>query len=570
MDKEGIIHSLRELARYLELDGDNPFKIRSYLKSAEVLEHTKEPIETLIESGHLRHLEGIGEAIEKKIIAWYNNEPVPTLEKVKAKYPTTLLELFSVQSLGAKRIRSLFDHLHITNLEELYKACLEGKVSSLPGFNKKIENKIIESINLLNQWEGRFLLSHGLDIAQKFIDNITDTFDKENIIITGSLRRYEETVKNINFLVISEEAEIVRQKLLNYFPDKIGCTKENYVELKQFDIPILIDFSSKNDMGTKLVFHTGSKNFLQKVIQHSIQNKFILSQHGLFKTQGQQILSDTEENFFKLINVPYLPPELRNFYDNMDIVFENVKNLVRTEHVQGIVHCHTQYSDGHNSISELAEYCINNGFHYLVICDHSQSAGYANGLSIEDIEKQQKEIEILNKLYKPFQILKGIECDIKSDGSLDYPDEILASFDVVIGSIHTKLDMDKVTATRRLLKAIENPYLDILGHISGRLLLARKGYPLDMDSILKACSDHNVSVEINANPQRLDMDWQNIFIAKKYNVKFVISVDAHCIESIDDMTYGIHTARKGILTPTEILNCRNVEEFKNWFKQRKY
>lgn len=568
MDKEAIVQSLRELAQYLELDGENPFKIRSYLKSAEILEHIQEPIGTLIESGTLRNLEGIGEAIEKKILAWYRNEPVPALEKVKSKYPSSLLELFSVQSLGAKRIRSLFDNLQITNLDELYKACLEGKVSTLAGFNKKIENKIIESIDLLKQWKGQFLLSQGFDVAKKIIEKLENIIDKNNIHIAGSLRRYEETIRNINLLLLTEDKETIKQNLIVLFPDKNEENVESSITLKFLNIPVLIDFTDNDDFGTRFVLNTGSKNFVNLIIRHCEQNNLCLSQQGLFNSSGVSIKSNTEENFFESIGLPYLPPELRNIYDDMDYVYKNANNLVKSEDIQGIVHCHTLYSDGRNSISELAEYCIRKGFQYIVICDHSQSAGYANGLSIEDIKKQHEEIEKLNSIYKPFQILKGIECDIKSDGSLDYPNEILDAFDVVIGSIHTKLDMDKTTATQRLLKAIENPRLDILGHISGRLLLSRKGYPLEMDTLLKACSEYNVSIEINANPQRLDIDWKNIYKSKKHNIKYTISVDAHNIEGIEDAIYGIYVARKGILKSTDILNCKNVEDFKNWFKKK--
>ncbi len=571
MNKEKIISLLRELAQYLELDGENPFKIRSYLKSADILEQTPETIESLIESGNLRNLEGIGEAIEKKIIAWYHDEPVPALEKVKNKYPPSLLELFSVQSLGAKRIRSLFDNLHITNLDELYRACLEERVSTLPGFNKKIENKIIESIKNLKLWRGQFLLSQGWDTAQKFINELTNVLDlyEDDIYITGSLRRYEETIKNINLLLTINDVHTVRQKLLTQYPNIMEQSLTDSMVLHPLDIPIIIDFTNKKDLGTKLVFHTGSKDYINSLINYCSQKHYSFSKQGLFDTEGNPILSKTEENFFEIINLTYLPPEIRNIYDDMDLIYKNVKNLVTIENVQGIVHCHTQYSDGRNSISEFSEYCIKKGFQYIVICDHSQSAGYANGLSFDDIKRQHKEIDELNHLYKPFQILKGIECDIKSDGSLDYSEEVLSTFDIVIGSIHTKLDMDKTTATQRLLRAIENPYLNVLGHLSGRLLLSRNSYPIDMETILKACSEHKVCIEINANPQRLDMDWQNIYKAKKYDLQFVISVDAHDIKGVEDIRYGVYTARKGILSPNEILNCKNVEEFKNWFQQKK-
>lgn len=568
MDKESIINSLRELAKYLEIDGENPFKIRSYLKAADTLEHTAEPIEYLIETGKLRQLEGIGEAIEKKIMTWYRNEPVPALEKVKSKYPPTLLELFEVQSLGAKRIKNLFENLHITNLDELYQACIEGKVSTLPGFNKKIENKIIEGIELLNQWRGQFLLVDGLNVIDKFLNDVKDIISPENIFVVGSIRRYEETIRNINLLFLTNTPEQITQKLINLFPDKIEAKSDTPLTIKNFNIPIIIHFADKKDFGSKMVFYTGSKEYIDKVMNQCSQKDFSLSSEGLFNKYGNKIITETEKSFFTQTGIPYLPPELRNIYDDMEFVYKQVGKLITANGLKGVVHCHTLYSDGRNSISELAEYCIKKGFEYLVICDHSQSAGYANGLTPQEIIKQHAEIDQLNKVYAPFQILKGIECDIKSDGNLDYPDEILASFDVVIGSIHTKLDMDIKTATQRLLKAIENPYLHILGHPSGRLLLSRKGYPLDMEAILNACAQNNISIEINANPMRLDLDWRNIYKTRGKNIKFVISVDAHGIEGIDDFEFGIYIARKGILTTNNVLNTRNAEEFKNWIRQK--
>jgi DNA polymerase (family 10) len=311
-------------------------------------------------------------------------------------------------------------------------------------------------------------------------------------------------------------------------------------------------------LGKKTVFYT-VQEYIDKVKDQCSKKSFSFSHEGLFSKNGNKVITETEEDFFIQTGITYLPPELRNIYDDMEFVYKQAEKLITNNDIKGVVHCHTYYSDGRNSISELAEYCIKKGFEYLVICDHSQSAGYANGLTPQDIIKQHAEIDQLNKVYAPFQILKGIECDIKSDGSLDYPNEILATFDVVVGSVHTKLDMDIKTATQRLLKAIENPYLHILGHLSGRLLLSRKGYPLDMEAILNACEQSNVSIEINANPMRFDLDWRNIYKTHGKNIKLVISVDAHEIEGIDDSKFGVYIARKGVLTPDDVLNTKNVE-----------
>lgn len=568
MDKEGIIRSLRELAQYLEIDGENPFKVRSYIKAAETLEHTDDTIEQLIETGKLRSLEGIGEAIEKKIIAWAHNEPVPALEKVRSKYPSSLLELFYVQSLGAKRIRALYEHLHITNIDELYNACLRGDVASVPGFNKKIESKIIESIEFLREWRGYYLLSDGLNLAESFIRELGKNINLENIFIVGSLRRYCDTVRNINLLIVSDNKERMLNTI-HIYDNNTTVIDSRTVKMYQFPIPIFLHLSHKEDLGIDTLLLTGSKEYIEKINKMLTEKDFVLNKDGLYKEKNQKINIETEHQFYQVTGLPYLPPELRENFADMDFVFQRALELVRLENIQGIVHCHTIYSDGQNSIEELAEYCINREFKYLVICDHSQSAGYAHGLSIKDIENQHQEIEKLNEIYKPFKILKGIECDIKTDGSLDYPNEILATFDMVIGSVHTKLEMDKNTATSRLLKAIENPFLDVIGHPTGKLLLSRKGYPIDIETIAKACVSHQVAIEINANPLRLDLDWRNIYKAVQMNTKFIISVDAHNLEGIEDLKYGVYTARKGTLLPKDILNCMNLEDMLTWLKEKK-
>lgn len=570
MDKTEIIRTLRELSLYLELEGENPFKIRSYLKAADTLEHTQESIEELINSNKLRELEGIGEAIEKKIIALHKGEPVPILERVKSKYPESLLTLFSIPSLGGKRIKALYEHLHIKNIEELKNACLEGRVANLPGFNKKIENKILSGIELLSQWEGLHLIDTGNEIANEIISKIAKIPEVEDIYIVGSLRRFTETVKNINILVVSPDLSKVPERIKNVLHiSNFTTADKNFLEFLYKDIKVYIHLSDRQKKHIKLFYYTGSKDFVKRYEKKLSSNGFkVDSEFNIIKNSNRVNIT-SEEEIFKLLNEQYLPPEVREIFYDEEILKNRVDKLIDIKDIKGIVHCHSNYSDGHNSIEELANYCISNGYEYLVICDHSQSAGYANGLDLDAIKRQHDEIENLNIKLNPFKIFKGIECDIRSDGSLDYQNEILTTFDIVVISVHSKLEMDKQTATHRLTTAIRNDYSHILGHPSGRLLLSRAGYPLDYEKIFDECSRNHVAIEINAQPQRLDLDWKNVYRGVLKGIKFVITTDTHSISDFNYLPYGIALGRKGLLSPEDVLNTYSPEEFINWFKKKK-
>ncbi|MCX8064081.1 MAG: DNA polymerase/3'-5' exonuclease PolX [Candidatus Hydrogenedentes bacterium] len=570
MDKAEIIRALRELSLYLEIDGENPFKIRSYLKAADTLEHTQESIEELINTNKLRELEGIGEAIEKKIISLYKGEPVPALEKMRNKYPESLLSLFSIPFLGGKRIKVLFEHLNIKTIEELKNACLEGKIANLPGFNKKIENKILKGVELISKWEGFHLIDKGYEIANEIVNKIVGISNIDEVYIVGSVRRFTETINNVDIMVVTQDKSEVIKKIEKELDITTSQKSDsNSVEFIYKNIKLNIHFSEPHNKYTKLFYYTGSKDFVEKY-------KFALKRKGfevdkefnIFHHKNRiEVLS--ENAIFELLNEPYLPPEVREILYEEDILKKRIDRLIKEGEIKGIVHCHSNYSDGHNTIEELAEYCKDNGYEYLVVCDHSQSAGYAKGLNIDTVRKQHDEIENLNIKLKPFKIFKGIECDIRLDGTLDYPNDILTTFDIVVVSVHSKLEMDENIATQRITCAINNPFTHILGHPSGRLLLTRAGYPLNYEKIFDECLKNNVAIEINAQPQRLDLDWKNVYKGMCRGLKFVITTDAHDIPDMRYLSYGVSIARKGLLTPEDVLNTYPAEEFINWFKKKK-
>ncbi len=569
MDKSEIIKALRELALYLEIDGENPFKIRSYYKAADTLEHTPESIEELINSNKLRELEGIGEAIEKKIISWYKDEPVPALERVRSKYPSSLLTLFSIPSLGGKRIKALYEHLHIKSIDELKKACLEGRVGGLPGFNKKMEQKILQGIELVSKWEGLHLIEEGYTIAEEVIEKLKSSGYVKEAQIVGSLRRFVETVRNVNILIVFTEKDKAKEDIRKIFsPGGIKEIDELNIEFDYKGIKVYLHLSPIESMYSKLFFYTGSKEFIESYGEKLKQKGFQLDTHFELYKQSKKVSFSSEKDIFEILDETYLPPEVREVFYNTKILKERANDLLEMKYIKGVVHSHSNYSDGHNSIEEIANYCIDKGYEYLVICDHSQSAGYANGLSIEMIRKQHEEIDNLNIKLKPFKIFKGIECDIRSDGTLDYSDEVLSTFDIVVISVHSKLEMDEEFATQRLLKAIKNPYSNILGHPSGRLLLSRIGYPLNYEAIFEGCVQNRVAVEINAQPQRLDLDWKNVYRGMLKGLKYVITTDAHEISDFRYLSYGISLARKGLLKTEDVLNTLTAEEFLNWFKQK--
>jgi DNA polymerase (family 10) len=573
MDKKQIIEILEEMALLLELSGENVFKVRAHENAARALESLTEPLEKLIESQSLTEVKGIGKGLAEKIERLYRGESLPEYEKLKAAVPEGVVEMSKIQGLGPKKIKVLWQDLGITGIDQLETAAKENRIAGLKGFGEKTQEKILQNIALMRKFSERHLLSTARKAGEKLHENLKNFPGVIRCELAGSLRRWKETVKDID-IVLSAEAPH-RPDIMTHFTtldevEKVvnkGDTKSTIV-LKNgiyADLRIVSD-----DEFPHLLQHlTGSKEHNVALRQHAIKQGMKMSEYGLFRGETR-ILCRDEAEIYATLGMAYIPPELRENTGELEAAQENrLPQLIEPGDIRGMIHNHSVWSDGHNTIAEMAQGCIERGYEYLVISDHSKAAAYANGLTEQRIREQHEEIERLNRELAPFRILKSIECDILSDGSLDYDDEILSLFDLVIVSIHSKLSMSETEATDRIIKALENPYTTILGHMTGRLLLRREGYPVNHAAVIDAAAELGVAIEINANPRRLDMDWRYCPYAKEKGVKIAIDPDAHQVSGFDDMAYGIGIARKGWLTKADVLNCLSADELLKFAQKRR-
>lgn len=573
MDKKQIAQILREMALILEIQGENIFKVRAHENAARALEGLTASLEKLVVSGEIREIKGIGEAMAKKIQTLLTGEELPEYRKLKDSLPAGLLEMARVPGMGPKKIKAVWDELGISSVEALEAACKADKISGLKGFGAKSQEKILQGLEMLKKYQGQYLISEARPEAQALHQALKKFPGVIRCEIAGSLRRWKEIVKDID--LVASAAETERAAIMDYFTTlpavasvvAKGNTKST-VTLKNgmnADLRIVSD----EEFPYTLHHLTGSKEHNVALRQHAIKRGLKVSEYGLFRGE-ENIPCKDETEIFRNLGMAYIPPELREDYGEIEAALENrLPKLVEAKDIRGIIHVHTDWSDGVNTLKEMARACQKSGYEYLAISDHSKAAAYAGGLSEERVRRQQDEIERLNAELQGFRILKSIECDILADGRLDFSDEVLATFDLVIASVHNKLNMAESEATERILKAIRNPYVTILGHLTGRLLLEREGYPLNHRAIIDAAAELGVCIEINANPRRLDLDWRFCKYALEKGVMLAVNPDAHRVSGFGDMEYGLGAARKGWLAKENVLNTRSAEEVLAFARKRR-
>ncbi len=563
MDKYEISQILEEIGMMMELKGENPFKIKAYYSGARAVELIEEDIKTLIETNRLHTIKGIGKALEEKIIELVTTGNLEFYNDLRKETPDGLMEMMKIPGVGPKKVRELYQRLDIKTVAELEFACLENKLVDLKGFGEKSQNKIFEGIQQLKKYQGKYLISTGLMYGEGIFNRLKELPQIIEISLAGSIRRRKEIIKDID--IIASCSYESREDVMNFFTslegvEKViakGETKSSVV----LSIGINVDLRlvEEQEYPYALLHFTGSKEH-NTILRHRAK-KFGLkvNEYGVFN-EDERLPAENEEDIYKLLQLNYIPPELREGLGEIEASEENrLPQLIEEQHIKGIFHVHSQYSDGRNTIEELVKTASDKGLKYIGISDHSKSAVYAGGLTEEQVKNQHKEIEQLRKKYPEITILKGIESDILLDGSLDYEDEILASFDYVIGSIHSHFNLEEKAMTERILKALENKYLTILGHVTGRILLSRKGYLLDLEKIIETCAKKQVAIEINSNPHRLDLDWRLCRLVKEKGGKLVVEPDAHSLEGLDHITYGVGIARKGWLELKDILNTMDAD-----------
>lgn len=571
IDKNNIIQALQEYAVLMEIQGENPFKIRAYENAGRILSGISEDIEFLIKQDRLTTIKGIGKGIADFIKEFITTGQSSDLNKLKKEIPAGILDMLRIPSMGPKKAKIILEKLHITSIGELEYACQENRLLDLEGFGEKTQAKILQGIQLLKKYADHHLLSRLLTEAEELQILLSKVEGIKKIALVGSLRRRREIIRNINILVITEkDLAWISKKISSALPIESHTLKGNVLTAGlQSGTQMILYLIPENQFSYALLYYTGSHEFNSALQSVARKHDYQLTENGLFRNGKNEVCKTEHEIFYKL-GLHYIPVELRENRGEILHAQQNpIPQLVEESNLKGVIHVHSNYSDGVHSISELAIACQTMGYSYLVICDHSKSATYARGLNESRINEQVAEIDKLNQDFKNFRILKSIECDILTDGKLDYDDSILSKFDLVIASIHSKFNMNKAEATNRLLRAIENPFTTIIGHPTGRLLLAREGYPVDMEALLNAAADQQVAIELNANPHRLDLDWRYLLQAKEKGVKISINPDAHRIEGISDIRYGVYMARKGWLTASDVLNCMNWQDLLRFAQQRR-
>ncbi len=565
VDKRDVIRVLEELAVLRELKGENPFKVRAFQNAARALQGVSEDLNTLVERKELTKIKGIGQSIAEVIEEVVRTGKSQELEALKTEIPGGLLEMLKIPGMGPKKVKAVWEKLGITTIGELEYACQENRLVDLEGFGSRTQEKILKGIELLRKYSERHLISEAREIAETIFQRLKERPEIIRLEIAGSLRRWKETIKDIDILASARDEH--RQVLMDFFASlpevesiiAKGTTKTSVVLVNGINVDLRI--VSNQQFPYALHYFTGSKEHNIAMREYARKHGLKMNEYGLFRNETENIPCQNEAEIFQKLGMQYIPPELRENMGEIEAALKGkIPRLVEWDDIQGMIHVHSHHSDGANSIAEMAQATRELGYHYLVISDHSRSAQYANGLTEERIVAQHHEIDELNRQFTNFRILKSIECDILPDGSMDFPDEVLATFDLVIASIHSRFKMTEEEATARILKAMENPYVTIIGHPTGRLLLGREGYPLNLRKILEHAARLGVAIELNANPHRLDLDWRWLREAKRLGVKIAIGPDAHQVEGLKDMRYGVGIARKGWLEKSDVLNCLSVEE----------
>jgi DNA polymerase (family 10) len=555
MDNYEIADQFSLLAKLMDIHGENSFKTKTYSNAAFQLERLSQPLETMSPS-EIAAIRGIGDATAKKIQEIIHTGRLPQLEQVILNTPPGVLEMMNIKGIGPKKINIIWKEMEIETVGELLYACNENRLARYKGFGDKTEQNVRESIEFYFSRQGFFLYKEAIPFAETILELLQTAFPQNQFELSGAFRRQAETVEELEIVTDANkelmDAFIQDQPGIHFTIEEPGCL----IYRMESGPAIKIHCCEKEKFGTVVFDSTGSNSFLE-----AYKNQF---------PQAFKDHSDNENLLFEKAGIRFIPPFLREDESIIDFAKNNsIPVLIEPNDIKAIIHSHSTWSDGVHSLKQMADAAISKGFEYLVISDHSRSAAYANGLSIERINQQHVEINALNKSLHPFKIFKSIESDILNDGSLDYPDEVLASFDLVIASIHSNLKMPEEKATARLIRAIENPYTTILGHMTGRLLLSRPGYPVDHKKIIEACAANKVVIELNAHSRRLDMDWRWIGYAISKNVLISIDPDAHSTDAFADTRYGVFAAQKGMLTAAGNLSSFTLEQFEGYLKNRK-
>ncbi len=548
MTNKEIARRFSNLAAIMELHNENPFKIRSYANAYITLRKLDTSLVDMPRA-EMDAIKGVGKAIGDKIQELLQTGDMQTFRKYADDTPSGVVDMLSIKGFGPKKIQAVWKELGIETVGELLYACNENRLIELHGFGKKTQDEIRKNTEYYLRSRHKIHWATADDMATAIEKYLKEQLPTVKIERVGELRRLMPTVERLDFL-IALSGDLPLQLFDNERLTLIDSKENSFLAKNEDDFAVQIFTCLPDEFGSKLFKYSGSRPFLEAFLKNT--------EGGDFKN-----ISD-EKALFEKAKLPFIPAELRENGDILNVAAAGqLPDLITLGDIKGVIHTHTTYSDGLHSIQDMAKTAQHLGYQYIGITDHSKAAFYANGLKEERIYEQWAEIDALNGQFFNFRILKGIECDILNDGSMDYNDEILRGFDFVIASVHSNLKMNEEKATARLIKAVENQYVTILGHPTGRLLLSREGYPIDHEKVIDACAANGVTIELNAHPWRLDVDWTWIPRARERGVLISVNPDAHSTAGINDIRYGIMAARKGGLDVAGCLNTRNVEAFLN-------
>jgi DNA polymerase (family 10) len=579
-DKKQIASCLEEMGTILELQGANPFKSRAFHNAARVLEGVTEDIGDLVEQGRLREIKGIGESLSVIIADLVRTGSSAEYESLKASLPSGLIEMLRIQGLGPKRVKILHDRLKIVSIDALESAAKAGKLAGLEGFGEKTQENILAGIESLRHSAERTLYPVAAVQAAAILERIRAVPGVKRAEVAGSLRRRKETIGDIDIIVSAGRRD--QERVMEAFAshpligtvNARGETKSS-ATLKsgmQCDLRIVDD----SEYAFALAYFTGSKEHNVALRSRAkdfgwSMNEYGFSRLGDEETRGKAkraVPCKDETDIYKALKLQYVPPELREDMGEIEAAEKReLPELIGESDIKGTFHCHTTYSDGVNTLEAMASAAKALGWQYLGIADHSKVAAYARGLSPERVKQQHAEIDALNAKLKNFRVFKGTECDILADGELDWPERILSSFDFVVVSVHSSFRMSEKDMTRRIVKALKNKHVTMLGHPTGRLLLTREGYPVNMPEVIQAAADLGKVIEINADAQRLDLDWRLCRFARDKGVMISINPDAHSVDGLRGVFTGVGIARKGWLRAGDVLNTRTASDIEKIFQR---
>jgi DNA polymerase (family X) len=583
MTKDEIANVLERIATLLELKDENPFKIRAYTNAARAIETFGENVSDFEDEEAVAKIPGIGKSIALKIKELASTGSLKYLEELSAEFPSGILELFSLPGLGAKKIKALHDKLRISSIEELQKACEEGRVAELPGFGETTQQKLCDAVARRAEHTGWFQFGQVAAEAEMLRADLAAHADASQADIAGSYRRRKEILHDLDFLVATKKPEAVMAFFVSHpLVESViarGPTKSS-VRLRsgvQCDLRVV----SPAEYPFALVYFTGNKEHNIELRSRALQRGWTLNEYRLApvpadpkakKKKPVKSIPEVrdESDLYRAVDLDFIPPELRENSGEFEAAEKHsVPKLIEKENLRGTFHCHTTASDGHNSIEEMVEAAQALGLDYLGIADHSRSSIQAHGLDEPKLRVQIATIRQLNKKLDGFRVFAGVECDILRDGSLDFPDEILSQLDFVIASVHSVFNLSETEMTQRVIRAMENPFVTMLAHPTGRLLLKREPYQIDIPAVLDAAARTGTLVELNAAPKRLDLDWRWWPLAKEKGVKCVINPDAHRTERFQDLWFGIGIARKGWLTKEDVVNCLPLGKIEGALKAKR-